>query len=322
MELFKEIISFLVKAMIFVSLLQVYLRINKIWKRKHEREVADSQSIYGLALLFINCLVWILYYMFVEDDPKSAIDTSIILFETSAFLLVSTGLWVKGQKRLGLMTVIKQALRLERKEADYLIKRFFKPQNAEVIINILHQLAMIDEELDEKEMEIIAAFAREWNIPYSVEKLNKERFVGTEKNYIRLRSSVNDYLDREPPVEQVAQFKDIVNELIKADSKVTKEEELISSEILGMIADYLSKEKSRNIYQVIIVPQREEQEEIIKELQPESQRIQTAGGVAYSIGTYYSTKYAEMICKQNREHNLFTIVYKIDESENPTSVAI
>ncbi len=316
MVTFVEVIKFLVDAMIILSLLQVYLRINKIWKRKHEREVADSQSIFGLALLFVNCLVWMLNYLIVEKDNKSLIDTSIILFETSAFLLVSTGVFVKGQKRLGLIILIKQALRLERKEANYLIKRFFKPQNAEVIINILHQLAMIDEELDEKEVELISLFAKEWNIPYSVEKLNKERHTGTEKNYIRLRTSVLDYLDREPPIEQIAQFKDMVNELIKADDKVTKEEELISSELLGLIDNYLKSGQSADIYQVIIVPQRTEQEETIKDLIPDSQRIQTAGGIAYSIGTYYSQKYADMICRQFRKNNLFTIVYKVDEVES------
>ena len=316
MVTFVEVIKFLVDAMIILSLLQVYLRINKIWKRKHEREVADSQSIFGLALLFVNCLVWMLNYLIVEKDNKSLIDTSIILFETSAFLLVSTGVFVIGQKRLGLIILIKQALRLERKEANYLIKRFFKPQNAEVIINILHQLAMIDEELDEKEVELISLFAKEWNIPYSVEKLNKERHTGTEKNYIRLRTSVLDYLDREPPIEQIAQFKDMVNELIKADDKVTKEEELISSELLGLIDNYLKSGQSADIYQVIIVPQRTEQEETIKDLIPDSQRIQTAGGIAYSIGTYYSQKYADMICRQFRKNNLFTIVYKVDEVES------
>lgn len=314
-----DVIRFLIDIMILISLVQVYLRINKIWKRKHEKEVADSQSIAGLSLLFFNCLVWLLDYIVVEKDYRSVVDTSIMIVETSAFLLVSTGLWVKGRGRIGLMASIKQALRLERKEANYLIKRFFKPQNAEVIINILHQLAMIDEELDEKEQELISLFAKEWNIPYSVEKLNKERFVGTEKNYIRLRTSVIDYLDREPPAEQVAQFKDMVNELIKADNKVTQEEELISSEILGLISNYLTKEQTGNIYQVIIVPQRPEQEEIIKDLLPDSVRVQTAGGIAYSIGTYYSQKYADMICRQFRKNHLFTIVYRVDEQENPAA---
>jgi len=315
MDSFKDVVRFLIEMMIFISLLQVYLRINKIWKRKHEREVADSQSIFGLALLFVNCLTWMVYYFFIENDIRSLIDTSIMLIETSAFLLVSTGFFVKGQKRLGLKTLIKQALRLERKEADYLIKRFFKPQNAEVIINILHQLAMIDEELDSKEQELITLFAKEWNIPYSVEKLNKERFTGTEKNYIRLRNSVLDYLDREPPHEQIAQFKDMVHELIKADDKVTKEEELISTELLGLIDNYIQKEQKGDIYQVIIVPQRIEQETEIKDMLPDSQRIQTAGGIAYSIGTYYSQRYADMICRQFRKNNLFTIVYRIDDVE-------
>ena len=316
METFQTAIKFLINAMIVISILQVYLRINKIWKRKHEKEVADSQSIAGLSLLFVNCLTWMLYYIFVEHDYKSVIDTSIIILETSAFLLVSTGFFVKGQRRLGWRILIKQALRLERKEANYLIKRMFKPQNAEVIINILHQLAMIDEHLDQKELEMIDIFAKEWNIPYSLEKLNKEREIGVEKNFIRLRGSVLDYLEREPPKEQVAQFSDLVTAMIHADAKVTTEEELISAEINGLIDNYLSKEQKTEKYHVIIVPQSPEHENKINELIPDATQIKTSGGVAYSIGLYFSHKYAEMICRQFRKYKLFTIVYSLEELES------
>jgi hypothetical protein len=315
MNLFEKIIDFFLWISIGMSILQLYLRANKIWKRKWDKEVAESQSIFGLSLLLLNCSIWIISYI-IKQDYESIIDTSIIMIEASIFLLIGTGLWVKGQKRLGLWNLIKQSLRLERKEANYLIKRFFKPQNAEVIISILHQLAMIDEELDSKEKELITAFAKEWNIDYSTEKLNKERLKGTENNYIRLRNSLIDYLDREPPVEQVAQLKDMMTELINADDKITEEEELITSELMGIIETYLKKDENIKIYHVIIVPQKQEDEETIKQLLPDSVKVQAAGGVAYSIGSFYSYNYADMICKQFRKKKLFTIVHSFEEEEN------
>lgn len=315
MNLFEKIIDFFLWISIGMSILQLYLRANKIWKRKWDKEVAESQSIFGLSLLLLNCSIWIISYI-IKQDYESIIDTSIIMIEATIFLLIGTGLWVKGQKRLGLWTLIKQSLRLERKEANYLIKRFFKPQNAEVIINILHQLAMIDEELDSKEKELITAFAKEWNIDYSTEKLNKERLKGTENNYIRLRNSLIDYLDREPPVEQVAQLKDMMTELINADDKITEEEELITSELMGIIETYLKKDENIKIYHVIIVPQKQQDEETIKQLLPDSVKVQAAGGVAYSIGSFYSYSYADMICKQFRKKKLFTIVHSFEEEEN------
>jgi hypothetical protein len=313
-------IDIFVNISLVITLLYVYLRINKIWKRKNDREVAESQSLAGLTIYIINCILWVSYYIFVEPDTKSMLDTSIYIFEGSIFFLIGTGLWVKGQRSAGLWKLIRQSLKLERKEADYLLKRFFKPKHADVIINILHQLAMIDEELDDKEREIISIFAKEWNIDYSVEKLNKERTVGTEGNYIRLRNSVMNYLEQEPPIEQVAQLKDLIDELIKADDKVSAEEELISSELLPLIENYLTSENKIKKYHVIIVPQRPEHDLKIIELVPDSYKVETAGGVAYTMGTFYSYQYADMICRQFRQYNLFTIVHSLEEDKvNPVN---
>lgn len=308
-------IDFMVNISLFITLIYIYLRINKIWKRKHEKEVADSQSLAGMSIYIINCVLWVSYYILVEPDTKSLIDTSIYIFEGSIIFLIGTGFWVKGQRSQGLWLLIKQALRLERKEADYLLKRVFKPQNAEIIISILHQLAMIDEELDEKEIKMIQTFAKDWNIDYSIDKLNRERAFDTENNFIRLRQSLISYLDREPPVEQAAHLKDMVEQMIKADSKITHEEELISAELSGIIETYLTQDTNISRFHVIIVPQHPGQEDKIMELLPDSVKVQTAGGTAYSIGTFYSHKYAEMICRQFRKNNLFTIVYSPEEND-------
>lgn len=311
---FRTIIEILTNGMIILALFQLYLRANKIWKRKHEKEVAESQSIAGLGLLLLNCVIWVIYYLF-EEDYRSIVDTSIIMLEASVFLLISTGLWVRGQEKVGFWKLVAQALKLERREADYLLKRFFKPVNAEKIINMLHQLAMIDNELDPKEQAILESFAKEWNIDYDVERLNNERFKGTSHNYIRLRKSLQDYLDIDPPREQVAQLRDMMQAIVSADDKVTKEEELISSELMGIISFYLDKDKKSQLYHVLIVPQKPEHEEMIMELMPESVKISISGGVAYSIGSYYSNIYAEMICRQYRQINLFTIVHAPEDDE-------
>jgi hypothetical protein len=47
---------------------------------------------------------------------------------------------------------------------------------------------------------------------------------------------------------------------------------------------------------------------------PNAVKVRTAGGIAYSIGTFYSLTYADMICKQFRDQNLFTIVHTLDEN--------
>lgn len=291
-----------------MSLVQFYLRANKIWKRKHEPEVAESQSILGLSMLLLNCALWIVYYI-VQDDYMSILDTSIIFLETSVFFLISTGLWVKTSKGLGFYALIKKAFRAERKEADYLIKKFFKPSNANVIIDILHQLAMIDDHLDPKEQELIEAFAKEWNISYDVEELNKKRYESEQGNYMRLRTTVEDYLETQPQKEQAAQLKDMMQTMIEADDEITKEEELISSELMGLIENYIKDGDQLESFHVMIVPQNQKHHDSIKALMPDASKYEVAGGIAYSVGRFYSMRYAEMICDQYRQERLFTIVH-------------
>lgn len=309
---FREIIIWISQIALVFTAVQVYLQINKIWKRKHEREVANSQSIAGMFLLAMNSLQSIIYYFVNDTQPDwiSIADTSFYLFQAFVFGLIATGIFIKGENKESLWKLIKKSLRLERKEADYLIKKFFKPNNADTIINILHQLAMIDGVLDPKEQELIEAFAKEWNIDYSVEKLNTERHESAEHNFMRLRKSVEDYLRSEPPKEQAAQLRDMMNALINADDQVSPEEELIASELIGLITSFISGDgDAPQLYDVLIVPQKMDHHEFIKSLAPDAQQYDISGGVAYSMGSYYSQKYAEMICTQYREVNLFTIVH-------------
>jgi hypothetical protein len=313
MELFKNIILFIVSVSLIITAVQIYLQINKIWKRKHEREVAASQSISGLVLLIFNCIVSILYYAVNEDDWISVADTSLYLFQAILLTLISTGIFVRDRERLNFWQLVKTAFRMERREADYLIKKFFKPNNAAMIIDILHQLAMIDEVLDPKEEELIQAFSKEWNINYDVSEFNKARHESAENNYIRLRDSVEEYLSSAPPTEQAAQLKDMMQTLIEADDEISKEEELISSELIGVIENYISDDENSSRYDVLIVPQNMEQHTLVTKMAPKAKRFNVAGGEAYSMGTYYSHKYAEMICNQYRDINLFTIVHSSDE---------
>lgn len=306
-----EVLEFIMSISLAFTAIQVYLQINKIWKRKHEKEVADSQSISGLILLAINCVLSISYYLVVTTDPISAIDTSIYLFQALTFGLISTGLWVKRDEKLSMWDLIRRAIRLERKEADYLIKKFFRPTNAEVIINILHQLALIDDYLDPKEKELIEAFAKEWKIEYDVDKMSKQVSTSgsSEKRFVNLRNSVATYLESEPQKEQASQLRDMMNTLINIDDTVSPEEELINSELIGLIDNYIKGEGVGTSFDVLIVPQRNEHHEFIHQILPNAKQYEVAGGLAYSIGTFYSLKYAEMICNQYREVNLFTIVH-------------
>lgn len=314
METFKLILEWLIKVSLLITALQVYLRVNKIWKRKHEVEVAESQSIAGLFMLIANCIIWILYYIYIETDLKSVVDTSLYLFESIIFMVISTGFFVEGQSSMGFYNLIKKAFRQERKEADYLIKKFFKPTNAGLIIDILYQLAMIDDNLDPKEEELINAFAKEWNIKIDLVEMQNKRKDNKQSNFIQLRNSVVEYLDTDPNKEQVAQLKDMVKTMVEADDEITEEEELISSELGGLLESYINESDNPDTFHVMIVPQNQEHHSSIQNMNPNAEEYKIAGGVAYSVGTFFSRKYAEMICEEYRQEKLFTIVHNPDKN--------
>lgn len=307
---FSTLVETLFNISVAFTTIQIYLQVNKIWKRKHELEVARSQSISGLIILGVSCIISIVYYA-INDDISSLAESAFYLIQAIVFGLISTGLFVKSDEKLSFWQLLLRAIKFERKEANYLIKKFFKPTNANVIIDILHQLAMIDDNLDPKEQELIEAFAKEWNIEYKIEELNSKRFDNAESNYIRLRTSLESYLESEPPKEQAAQLKDMMQTMIEADDEITKEEELISAELMGLVENYISDVVSDR-YHVMIVPQDQAQHNSIKGLMPTARKYDVAGGIAYSVGEFYSSKYAEMICNQFREEKLFTIVHTPD----------
>lgn len=175
---------------------------------------------------------------------------------------------------------------------------------------------MIDDELDPKEREIILRFATQWNIEYSEEDLNKDRLEGDSYNYIRLRDTLVSYLSDSPPKEQILHLRRLISEIIFVDNKLSDEEALIQDELFGIIDQYSSKGNIDGItYSVLIVPQHQDHYEVVESVIPNTVKVETAGGVAYSIGTYYTESYAEMVCEQYRNINLFTIVRKQDGQE-------
>ena len=309
---FVDLLNWLALLSIAATFLYLYLKTNKIWKRKHLTEVAEAQSLTGLTILILNCFLWVMYYIYVVPDTKAWVDQAVYIIEGVIFFTIGTGIFIKGRKGFGIWRLIKNALKLERKEADYLLKQFLKPMHAEVILQILHQIALIDEEFDPKEQEIIKVFAKDWNIIYDYEKLEQERKQSSHDSFYQIQKTVTKYLEREPPAEQVAQLKDMVTTMIQADEKVTAEEELISTEIIPMLDGHLNKEKKAPKYEVLVVPQEAYHDVIMEEEFPNTIKVKKAGGMAYIIGSYYSPQFAEKMCSRYREMNLFTVVHSDD----------
>ena len=306
MEAFERVISILAFLSIGFSLAEVYLTVNQIWKRKHERAVAESISVTANLVSLIPGIIFALNYL-LQGEVIGLIDTTLFGGLAIFYILVGMSIWVEGERKKGLWTLIKETLNLERQEAGDLARSLFKPSGANKVISILSQVAMIDEVLDDREKQFIQNFADNWNIKYSWDDIQNNRNAETSLNLIMLRQDVRDYLSTSPPHKQVAEFKDIINTLVNIDEEVSEQERLILGELEGLFSAYINQGSNPAQYHVIVVPQNDRQLQVVMNL-PELSPYEVAEGTAYHSEPFYSKEYADIISEGYRSLNLFSIV--------------
>ena len=184
----------------------------------------------------------------------------------------------------------------------------------EEIFNILQQVALIDKELDDTEVEFIRKFVESHGINYSSEEIREKLLAGGESDFTDLRRSTMDYIALNPPYIQAAQLRDLIDLLVRADGQVTEEEELILYELNGLLSNYLDEGSSKILYSVLIVPQNVQQYEGIEALLPSPKQIENSWGKAFLCGTYFSKNYADMIVQRYRNLGFYAIIEQEDNS--------
>jgi len=304
--------TFMLMAIIaaILSFIQIYFIINKLWKRKHERAVAESISI---SAMFISILING-FFAIKNIDGGNYPQLSANLMWIGASIIstiIGVGLYVSTNRGLGFFKLLLAALNLERKEAGDLAKVFFKPSGASKIIEILGRVAMVDNDLDDKERNFIQSFADNWGIKLNWEEIKKYADE-SEARFQELRKAMNAYLSTTPPKEQASQLMDVISLLVNVDGVLTNEEDLMLSELTGLIMKYLGKANEVDVFKVAVVPQSAEQEKAIEALLKDLKKEHIAGGWAYISETYYSERYAEIISAQYRAFDIFSVVFKFN----------
>lgn len=291
------------------TLIQVYFMINKLWSRKQEKIVAESISVSALIISIVINGLFVANNMYIHNYPQMManlfwISSSIIM------LFIGIGYWVYANKHKSFWNLILHALKLEKHEATDLAKSFFKPNGAEKIIEILGQLAMIDNQIDPRERKFIQPFADAWGIKIDWVKIEKNYGSQNGIGFYKIRNSMKEYLQSSPPDNQVSQLNNLLILLVQADNIVTREEELILEELGGMIDQYLGNNDQKPMFNIAVVPQNKQFDDAIKSTIKGLSKSKIAGGFAYLSEPYYSEKYAEIISERFRLLNLFTVVIK------------
>ncbi|MEH2063622.1 MAG: hypothetical protein V7K50_15395 [Nostoc sp.] len=306
MEVLQSILKGILLISVAITALITYLTINKMWNRKHEVTVAQSNSVFAQILAIFTTLPFLIYYS-VHGDIKIALDNFIRLFLYIFLFLVAIGFWVKDPQHKGIWQKFIKAFKQEANESTNLIKALNHPSRKKELLNILYRVAWLDDELNEKERQYIQMFADTWDIDTSylfnepppekgIEKLNK------------VRDEVIAYLALQPSKEQAQSLSDVVQALINIDEEITKEEELIGAEISGMLINYASEQKT-TLYGVMIHPKQEQQESFLA-LVPSAKEEYILGNRAYVAGIFQTLPYAEAFSENYREQGFFTIVHK------------
>jgi hypothetical protein len=299
-----HVIAFLVLISVVVSFVQAYLMVNRVWSRKHQREVAEAQSVASGLLSVATNLPFLANYA-LHREWKGLVVAVLWLLVTLFFLLVGVGYWVpSAEARPSLYQRLRRALRLERTEVGALAKAFLRPHDSSAILEILRRLATIDNQLDQKERAFLVAFATTWELELDLDAAS----TGHGGDYLGLRRTVERYLAGAPPVKQVAQLRDVMVALTEIDGTVGDDERIVLAELRAMIEAYVDGGKNAPGVSVVLVPQSPDQDDAIRSLLPDARRIAYRGGSAYVAGRYHAAPYAEVVRSRYEALNFFTVI--------------
>lgn len=301
---FISFVQFLVAIGVVIAAVSNYLIINKLWKRKEVRDVAESISIAAALLGLFTSIPLFLQLALIDATPLPAAKTAISIVTGVVFVMLGSGLWVPELRQQGFGRLFLRALLLERREAGHLLKTLVQPKGADRILHILQQLAAIDREVDPREIELIGDFARRWKLEAPELEAGRAESGG---HLLRVRESVVEYLSLEPPKEEASQLLDLLGLFAQADARVSEEEEMVLEEAAGLVRAYVAEDEGeRPRYDVLIVPQTEAQFDAVRTLLPGAEPKTARGGKVISVGRFFSPKYAEAVCEKYIALGLFT----------------
>ena len=283
-----------------------YLRANKLWSRKHMQDVAESVSLMaqGVGLLTLGSFAIASYI----DGSIHGIVSSAIWFSMTVFMiLVGTGVWLRNTKSMTFMERFKIFFNKETHEVGDLIKDLYSPTGKNYLLDIIQKIALIDNEISDKEKVILEKVFKEWDEDIDIDSLSSNN-NSTNQNIIEIQDLVDKYLDLSPPTNQVSRLVDLVKLLVKADGTVTDEEQLISEEIIFQLESYVTEGGEMVRYDVAIVPQRDDQRQTIKELFPQLKYTEEAHGDTYLNEKFFTLAMANIYCEEYKKVGLNAVV--------------
>jgi hypothetical protein len=98
METWRTVIGYLAYASVGVGLISAYLQLNKIWKRKHKEDVANSISLAGHVMTVGPGTIFALNYL-LASQWQGFLNSLIWIFWGSTMMLIGSGMRVQGRRK-------------------------------------------------------------------------------------------------------------------------------------------------------------------------------------------------------------------------------
>lgn len=320
MESFRLLLLIGIWFSLILTIVELYLIVNKLWKRKHERKVAESQSSLAAIVSIVTGTPFLFHYVRL-DDWESFIGEILAIVVSIFIVFVSCGFWLyRADKRAGFFQLLKSAISLEFKEIGNLALAILRrPVGPDSMVSLLIQIAYIDNEFHQKEREYIENFLRKWNIQLSIDEVISQQNSINTGNFKSLISTVKEYLSILPPEKQVAEMIDTIKELIHIDDSVSDEERMIVVEVNSMLQTYLSEDVEFEKFDVFIIPRSEEQEVKAMTVLFNYKQKLLQGVKVFWVGEYFSEEYAEIICEEYRALGLFAVFLRPSQQSEFTT---
>jgi putative ABC transport system ATP-binding protein len=170
------------------------------------------------------------------------------------------------------------------------------------LMGVFRAIVFVDERVDEREVELLREFAERWEIPMPDLASAPTAGGGIQP----VRNAVAAYLRVSPPTDQASELLDVLQHFVHADETVTEEETTVIDEVGAMVIRYVTGSSDEGRHQVVIVPQNEAQMAEARSMVPEVEATVMRGGTVYSVGRFFSAKYADLVCERYVAKGLFT----------------
>ncbi len=315
--MFQQIIHVLAYGVLVFTIVEVYLTLNKLWSRKHIKEVADSISISARATGMIPGSVFTLNYFF-EGQWQGFIDGAIWLGASVIQIMVAAGIWVAGNRRSGVFGLIKRAIQRESRELNNLAKYIFQVSSRRNILDLLAATALTDKVLESRERDFVDQLAESWGLTVDWETLIA-RFKKSDISALyNMSIEIRRYLQLNPTKKEIKLLAKFISQLSDESGHSRPENQFIIDECIKAF-DHHPISECEAYFQVQIVPQESNQHERLQAASMDMKTKYVGSGLTYILEPVFTLNFAEHIITEFEELGYFATVKRISPQKKKMS---